>query len=133
MKFYRYVISLIVALVAVLQTASAQVSTPMAHITAVYQNWDTDQLLVLTDGSPFVNPAGCPATDSYSVSVSSPDVTHLQESMLMTAFANGNPVIFTIGTTCPDGRPVIWAVNMFPPGASSTAMAKAAKLPAPVR
>ncbi|MEQ5840078.1 hypothetical protein N0A02_11645 [Paraburkholderia acidicola] len=133
MKITRYVISVITALAAVSQTAVAQVNTSSGHITAVYQNWDTDQVLVSTDASPFVNPAGCPDTDSYAGSISSPDVAHLQESMLLTAFANGNPVILTIGTTCTDGRPIIWAVNMFPVGSSPAAVAKAARVPVPVR
>lgn len=133
MKLNRNVIALISVLAGISQSVVAQVSTPLAHITAVYQNWDTDQALVALDSSTIVNPAGCPSTDSYAGSISSPDVAHLQESLLITAFANGNPVILTIGTTCTDGRPIIWAVNLFPAGTSSAAAAKAVKLPAPVR
>jgi hypothetical protein len=91
--------------------AAAQSTTVPAHITQVSTGWGYDSFSVFLS-VPLPNPAGCPLTDSASVSSDSSGYKTYYAAAL-TAFTNDFPVTLVISNTaCEGSRPRIVGVAL---------------------
>ena len=92
-------------------TAAAQSTTSQAHITQISTGWGYDSFSLFAS-VPLPNPAGCPLTDSATVSADSSGYKTYYATAL-TAFTNDFPVTIVVSNTACDGsRPKIIGVAM---------------------
>ena len=99
------------ALLGLSSSAFSQTSSA-GNITQVRTGWDVDSFAVATDG-PIVNPANCPAPDSYISAIDFAGYrTHY--NAVLTAFAADVPITVTVHNgngQCFMGRPRIIGID----------------------
>ncbi|SDK25229.1 hypothetical protein [Microbulbifer yueqingensis] len=91
-------------------THGSNMQTAAVKIVAV-ENWTSgDGLYIKTDEASLVNPFDCRYEDKYHMAGGASDIS---KSMVLTAYASGKPVIFTIiGSQCSADRPQIVMVKL---------------------
>lgn len=87
------------------QTGSGVTITSPGQITRLFSEWGPNQLIVNLN-VPFLNPAGCAATDGYETDPADP-VSTLSQSMLLTAYMAHAQLTLAIQGCTPNGRPHI--------------------------
>ena len=105
-------LSVLLALLTLSATASAQTMTGAVNISMVRTGWNADSFAVVT-AAPVINPANCPTPDGYISDKSMPGYdTYLAAALV--AFSMNTPIIVTVhDSKCFAGRPVLIGINLF--------------------
>ena len=108
--FVKYSLSAIAVVVTQKAAATGQawIATPKSQITMVDNLWQQDQMQVQLASAPLDN--GCGSPGNYVTSASDP-ANHMIQSMLLTAYISGKPVVLIL-EGCSGSSNVIIQIQM---------------------